>query len=252
MWLQPSRQKTFAGWQGSRGSEGVVMLVTLAFPKSDTGLLQWSQNVLNLITPAPATWGLVIGDVTSYTALHDAYATGLAACDPPIRNKPAVVSKNLARNNLKIGATTLANKIYATPTVTDAMKVQIGMPPRQSPSPIPAPSTYPTIKIISTTGWTVRIRLLDGEGGKRGKAPGTAGAAVFSAVGETAPGNIEDWTFQGNVGRVTAIDIPFPTNLAAGTKVWFTSFWFNGRKQSGPASQPISANLPGGSVSMSA
>ena len=30
------------------------------------------------------------------------------------------------------------------------------------------------------------------------------------------------------------------------------AFWFNGRKQSGPACAPISANLPGGSVSMAA
>ena len=30
------------------------------------------------------------------------------------------------------------------------------------------------------------------------------------------------------------------------------AFWFNGRKQSGPACAPVSTNLPGGSVSMAA
>ncbi|HEX3357102.1 MAG TPA: hypothetical protein VHS31_09040 [Tepidisphaeraceae bacterium] len=228
------------------------MTVTLTFPKSDTGLLRWSQNVIDFITPTPANWGLVTLDVTTYTALHNLYSGALTACDPSIRNKPAVITKNQARDALKAGATTLANKIYAAPAVTDAMKTEIGMPPRATPAPIPAPTTSPTIRIISTTGWTVRIRLLDGEAGKRGRPAGTLGAAVFSAVGETAPPNIEDWTFQGNAGRVTAIDVPFPTSLAAGTKVWFTAFWFNGRKQSGPASPFISANLPGGSVSMSA
>ena len=226
------------------------MTVALSFPKSDTGLLQWSQNVVDSITPLPVSWGLVLLDVTNYTADHDGYATALAAVDPSIRSKPAVVTKNQKRDALKLAAQTIANKIYASPLVTDAMKVQIGMPPRQSPKPIPAPISSPTIQIISMMGWMVRIRLLDAVGGKRGRATGTAGASVFSAVGETAPANIEDWTFQGNVGRVTAIDISFPTTVAAGTKVWFTSFWFNGRKQSGPPSPFISANLPGGGVSM--
>ena len=41
---------------------------------------------------------------TPYTALHTAYATALAACDPAQRNKPAVVTKNTARAALKTGA----------------------------------------------------------------------------------------------------------------------------------------------------
>jgi hypothetical protein len=35
-----------------------------------------------------------------------------------------------------------------------------------------------------------------------------------------------------------------------GAAVWITAFWFNPRKQSGPAAEPVSANLPGGSVSI--
>ena len=58
------------------------------------------------------------------------------------------------------------------------------------------------------------------------------------------------WTFQGSAGRVEKIDIGFPNTLAAGTKVWLCAFWFNRRKQSGNACDPISANLPGGGVSM--
>jgi len=228
------------------------MLVTLSFPSTDTGLLQWSQNVVNLITPVPATWGLVVGDVTSYTALHNSYSTALAACDPAIRNKPAVITKNAAIVSLKNGATLLANKIYASTAVTDAMKTQIGMPPRATPTPIPAPSTAPVIEIISTSGWVVRTRLRDADGARRGKPVGTSGASVFSFVGATPPGDISGWTFQGNTGRVTAFDITFPDSTPVGSKIWLTAFWFNGRKQSGPMSTPVSVNLPGGGVSMAA
>jgi hypothetical protein len=228
------------------------MLATLSFPRTDTALLQWSQNIVNLITPTPATYGLVTADVTTYTALNTAYSAALAACDPSQRNKPAVVTKNAARDALKTGATLLANKIYASPTVTDAQKVQLGIPPRSNPTPIPVPISAPAIDIISVSGCTARIRLHDASGSGRGKAAGTSGASVFSFVGTTPPTDITAWKFEGNTGRVTKIDIAFPTTITAGATVWFTAFWFNGRKQSGPASTPISTNMPGGSVSMAA
>jgi hypothetical protein len=228
------------------------MQVTLSFPRTDTGLLAWSQNVVSLITPTPADWGLVTGDVTAYTALHDAYSTALAACDPAQRNKPAVVTKNQARTALTNGAQMLGNKIYASSAVTDAMKVQIGMPPRATPTPIPAPDSAPVIEVVSVNGCTARIRLRSASGSGRGKLAGTNGASVFSFVGATPPTDISAWKFEGNTGRVNKIDVAFASSLAAGATVWFTAFWFNGRKQSGPASDPISTNMPGGSVSMAA
>jgi hypothetical protein len=229
------------------------MAVTLRFPTSDTGLLQWSQNVVNLITPTPADWGLVVGDVTTYTALHTAYSTALAACDPAIRNKPATVSKNQARQALKLGAAIVANKLYASSAVTDSMKVEIGMPPRQLPTQIAAPTTSPVIEFISSMGETIRIRLRSGVGASRGKPAGTIGASVFSFVGATPPGDISGWKFEGNVGRVEKIDLTFPPDsVVAGAKVWLTAFWYTARKQSAPPTTPVCINLPGGGVVMSA
>ena len=43
------------------------MQVALSFPPTNTGMLQWSQNVVNLITPSPATYNLVTADVTALT-----------------------------------------------------------------------------------------------------------------------------------------------------------------------------------------
>ncbi len=228
------------------------MLLSLSFPRSDAGLLDWSQNVVSTITPTPAAWGLVVGDVTSYTALHDAYAASLALCTPSLRNKTNVVAKNAARLALKNGAFVLGNKIYASPLVTDAMKVQIGMPPRANPQPRPAPSSAPVIEVIDANDWTVRIRLKEAGGTGRGKPPFVIGASVFSFVGTSAPTNLSQWKFEGNCGRVNKIDVSFSDSLSAGTKVWLTAFWFNGRKQSGPMTDPVSVNLPGGGVAMAA
>jgi hypothetical protein len=77
------------------------------------------------------------------------------------------------------------------------------------------------------------------------------GAAVFSFVGATPPADLSAWKFEGNTGR-TRIDVALPSGVANGATVWFIARWFNPRKQNGPVGDPVSANLPGGSVSMAA
>src|SRR4051812_19333910 len=210
------------------------MLVALSFPDNDPGLLAWSLNFLTLITATPTAFNLVAGDATGYQTVHDTYADALAACDPAVRNKTAVVAKNSARTALKNAATLLANKVYAGASVTAAQKTELGIPPKQSPSPIPAPISAPVIEFISSMGETIQIRLKAAGGAGRGKLPGTMGASVFSFVGTTPPAEISGWKFEGNVGRVEKINLTFPGTVAAGAKVWLTAFWFNGRKQSGP------------------
>jgi hypothetical protein len=217
-------------------------LTSTMFPPSDSGLLAWSLNFSTLITATPA-----------YASVHAAFGTALAACDPNSRNKSAVAAKNTARNTLKTQARALASTINGTLTVTVAQKIALGIPPRATPSPVPAPSSAPALDVLSVSGWTVTVRLHDStSGSKRGKPPGVIGASVFSYTGATPPTDISAWKFEGNAGKVTKIEVAFANTLAAGAQVWLTAFWFNGRKQSGPACSPVSTNLQGGSVSMAA
>ncbi len=83
-----------------------------------------------------------------------------------------------------------------------------------------------------------------------GKPAGVSGASIFSYVEATAPSDISAWKFEGNTGK-TAV-VVFPNTTAAGATVWLTAFWFNPRKQSGPACTPVSTNVQRGSVSMAA
>jgi len=225
---------------------------TILWPRADAAILQFSQNIVDLITPTPADWGLVVGDVTLYTALHTDFQTKLTACAPPVRSKPAVVAKNQSLIALRSGALTLANKIYADPAVTLDMKVQIGVPPRALPKPIPAPDSSPVIEVVKCSGFTVRIRLRDADGARRGRPPGTSGASVFSVVADQPPADIADWKFEGILGRVNKVDITFPSTVTPGSKAYITAFWFNGRKQTGPSAQPLGLNIAGGGVSQAA
>jgi hypothetical protein len=71
------------------------------------------------------------------------------------------------------------------------------------------------------------------------------GAAVFTYVGATPPADTSDWTFVGNTAR-TSFDVELPATMPAGATMWITAFWFNPRKQSGPAATPTSVGNPGG------
>ncbi len=225
---------------------------TSFLPRTDAGLLAWSLNFKTLITASPITYGLTAALATSYGTLHDAYASALADCDPNIRTKAAVVAKNQARTELKNEARLLANLVNGTASVTDAQKTELGLTVRDEPTPIPPPSAAPVLESVSLNAGPVKIRLRDATSGEnRGRPAGTFGASVFSAVGATAPTDISEYKFEGSTGKVK-VDVDFPDTLAAGTKVWLTAFWFNGRKESGPACPPVSVNLPGGSVSMAA
>ena len=221
-------------------------------PNSDSGLLAWSLNFKTLIVATPTAYGLTTALASAYGTLHDAYATALVACDPAIRTRSAVPTKNTARGNLKANARLLADLVQGTASVTNAQKLALGLTVRSAPSPIPPPSDAPGLDVVSVSGWTVNIKLHDAAvAGKRGKPAGVSGASVFTFVGATAPGDISAWQFVGNTGK-TKVSVPFPNTLAAGAKVWLTAFWFNPRKQSGPICAPVGTNLPGGSVSLAA
>ena len=224
---------------------------TSYFPSTDSGLLAWSTAFSSKINIDYAVLGISQQQAAEYAALNEVYAMAMAACEPRIRSVASVARKNQAMQQLKNNARLLVSLIKGTAGVTDAQLVALGLNVRSKATINPVPDTAPTINILSVTGFRVKIRVYDGTiTGKSGRARGTIGLSVFSAVGTTPPGKISDWKFEGNYGR-TAIDIEFRSSLPPGTRVWLCAFWFNGRKQSGPLSRPVWTNLQGGGVSTS-
>ena len=221
-------------------------------PSTDNGLLAFALNFKSLITAAPTTYGLTSAQATAYGTVVTAYQTALAACDPGIRSRSSVAAKNLSKANLKLASQQTANLVNGTPSVTDAQKVALGIPPRAKPQPIPAPSSAPAVEIISVSGWTVKLGLRTNSADARRRKPaGATGATVMSYVG-TAPSNdMSKWKYEGMSGK-TVVDITFPITVPPGSQVWLTAFWFTNRKQTGPAAQPIGTNLQGGTVQMAA
>src|SRR5438128_1155057 len=104
-------------------------------PDTDDALLGWSVNFKTLITATPTAYGLTAALATAYGALHDTYATALAAADESIRTKASIAAKNTARRNLKIDARLLDLLVQGTAAVTDAQKLALGLNVKAAPSP---------------------------------------------------------------------------------------------------------------------
>ena len=104
---------------------------------------------------------------------------------------------------------------------------------------------------VPTGTRTIRIRLHNETVLRRKKPEGVKGATVFYHVGETAPEQLSAWTFHESTTK-TILNVDLPASVEPGSKVWFTSFWFNPRSQSGPDCTPMSTFLQFGGLSMAA
>lgn len=223
-------------------------------PSREAELVTWSVNFKTKITATSTTFGLTAGQATTYGTLHDAFVTAYTVANNPLTRSPMnVATKNVAKATLVAQIRLLGGIVQRFPGATNPIRIDLGLPERDLvPTPIPPPANAPQVVVKSTSGRTVSIRLIDIDNPtRRGKPAGVSGASVFSFVGATPPVELTAWKFEGNTGRTT-VDVVFPGAVADGAKVWLTAFWFNPRKASGPACDPISANLPGGSLSQAA
>ncbi len=214
-------------------------------PSRAADLVTWSTNFSTKITAAPTTFGLTAAQATAFAALHTAFATAFqTAQNPDTRSPTNIVAKDQAMASLKANARQLAGIVQKFPATTDEQRSELGLTvPDVDPSPVPVPGSAPGLSVQTVSGRTVRIRLKDtANPDRRGKPAGVSGAAVFSYVGAQPPEDISAWKFEGNTSR-TIIDVVFPVTVPPFSRVWLTAFWFNDRKQSGPATSPIDANI---------
>lgn len=219
-------------------------------PATDGGLLAFAANLSALIAADPAAYGLSVPIAALLATKQSAYAAALrAATDPATRGGATVFAKDAARADLVAYCRLLNRAIQGNLTVTGAQRHALGLTVRDaSPSPIPPPADAPWISIDSTRCNTVTLRLLDpARPTRRAKPKGVDGIALFSHVGPTPPPDEAHWRFEGNATR-TAVDIVLPAGTPPGARVWFTAYYFNHRKQRGPAAPAAGTHVAGGAV----
>lgn len=222
----------------------------MAVPTKDAELLAWAGNADTRITASPATFGTTAGFATSYHALYLAYSVAYAAVSTDgARSKALTAQKDATKRALTTASRELYALVQGNLSVTDANKVLLDVRIRKTePTPVPPPTAKPSVEVLEVSGHAVRVRFKNTElAGGRGLPVGSIGLNVFTHVGPTAPADAAGWKFEAGTGRLD-VTLTFASDLAPGTKVWVTGFFFNRRKESGPAADPVGVLLQGGSA----
>jgi hypothetical protein len=207
-----------------------------------------SANFASLIATGFASYGLTSAQSTGFGTLNTALQSAWTdATEPTTRTRITIAQKNLCLRNMRANAVLLAKIIYATPTVTDAQLIGLGLLPRATRTPVPAPTTAPVVEVGVVSGRLVNLRLHSADSERRGMEHGAKGANVYSYVGATPPDDARDYHFEGMTTR-TRTQVLFPDTVAGGATVWLSARWVSARGQLSPASAPVSFTLQGGAA----
>jgi hypothetical protein len=227
-----------------------AMSTTNYLPSTDDGLKAWAVPFSAKCTATPVPLGITAAIATVLATKLTTFSDALAeAQDPATRGPATVLAKDTAKDDLVGYIRSVVRQIQGTITVTNEQRQELGITLRDTePSPIPPPAFAPKIDIVSVTLNVVKIHLHDAENpSRRGRPVGVDGAALFTFVGDEPPTTEAGWKFEG-ITTKTDRDVAFPSTVAPGSKVWFTAFWFNPTKESGPSAAAISTYLQGGSA----
>ena len=133
-------------------------------PNSDSGFDGWASNFATTIAASPVTYGLVVGDAVSITAVQSAYHAAylLAGTTPPhrtpinpaTRTGPNIAAMVIAKNSALITLRAYASIIGANNGVSAAAKAAAGLTVRATgKTPIPQPGTNPILSFVALNRW---------------------------------------------------------------------------------------------------
>lgn len=218
-------------------------------PRRDEDLRGWAANMAAHLAADPQRYGVPEPLAQELIQRQEAFAAAMqVAAEPGTRTVVTVSIKNDARRALEVAARQVAALARATPGVSDAERIGLGLRPRKAGlTRTPRPDARPVVRIVSAVGYAIEIELADGPGGRRARPAQVAGAALFTHVGPAAPVDVEQWQYRGTVSRCRAT-LYFPGDTPPGSRVWCFAYWLNPRGEHGPSALPACTNLPGGAV----
>lgn len=215
---------------------------TSYIPVRDSLLLVWSQNFADTLAANPANYGLTDGDATAVTAANDAYAGAYAvATTAATRTKPSVAAKDTARGQLLVLLRSYSQIIQKNLGVSQELKTALGLPIHDAhPTPVPAPTSAPTLGFLATTFETLKLTYHDPDQSELVKAK-PSGVLQMQLVAVSSSTVITDPTSlpAHSVQTKTPFNASFPGD--SGKKIYFAARWVTRRGLVGPWSAVGSA-----------
>jgi hypothetical protein len=216
-------------------------------PMGDEPLMVWADNASAQITADPTSLGLSAPIAVVLAGLVATYdAAVLAAKNPATRGSSTCFAKDEAKAALIAYVRPMVRTIQGTLSVTPLQKHDLGINVRKAPSPISAPVDAPATEVEEMNGWLAKLKCRPaGSEGRSSMADGSAQLQIYSYVGATPPGNVNDWHFEGVSSRAN-FSVAFDPELAVGSKVYVCCCWVTARGLTSPACAPIGLMIGGG------
>ena len=215
-------------------------------PNADAAFLAWTANFANLLDTEGPTVGMTAAQIAAYVAKQAAYAAIYAIADQPTtRTRPATSGSQHRQgragdDDARLGAHhagVTGDDRHAPPLVPD-----------QCPSSDRRFQCRPrgaTVRTVSAVQRTIVADIFDAASAtKRGRAPLTAGAKVYTFVGASYPSDPTLWSYQGDYTKAR-VEIEMPASVPGGSQVWIMAAWYNSKGETGPIAEPVSINIPG-------
>lgn len=224
-------------------------------PLRESRLVTFTAHFAQAITASPESYGLTADEANEFAALNDVWVSAYTTANRnETRTPKAIVAKDDARDAMLPMLRQLGMYIQRRPQTTNDQRVTLGLRvPSPTHSPIPVPTSAPTLTITSVLGQTIRFTLRSpSEPSRRGKPTGVAGAMIFAFRGDKAPPDMSEWTTLGNFTR-TNLSITFAaTTYPPGSKLWLAACWFNPKGKPGAMSAAQYCHLAGGGTMVKA
>ena len=214
---------------------------------TDQGTLDFATNFISGIDGNPDRVGLTTTLMADYQAATDLYAAKLAAATEMLTRGPFSISeKDDAKAILLAKTRVVAMQAQNFSGTTDPMRVALGLTVRsKTRGNVPPPSAVPVLSADSRPGGLVVVTVKNPEQGNRARPRGCTGVTLMTFAGPEAAQDPTLWQFQGSTSRRTTT-LSFDANVAAGSCVWVTGYYYNAKGQSGTAAAPVCVTLEAG------
>jgi hypothetical protein len=218
-------------------------------PVPDAELAEWAQALLDYVTTAPASVGLVAADLTpmadAKTAFDGAYDSHVAAQADARAKRQA---KDDARVELVDQARALVRRIQAFPGTTDAVRQTLGITVRDAVPSIASAAVLADTRPWATVDTSQRLRhTIDfrdaGTKDRRAKPAGMKGCEIWVRIGTAPVDPPADMQF---LALSTATPFIAEYNFADANKTaYYMLRWVNTRDEKGPWSETVEATIVG-------
>ena len=216
-------------------------------PAKDAALATWAANFATLIAASPATYGLQASDATTITAAQTTFAAAYAlVTSPTTKSASTVAAKDTAKVSMLAVIRPYAQTISLNAGVSSANKIALGVNPRTStPVPITAPTTSPTLTVVTAPPLQHVIRFRDSTASPSVKAKpyGVVQMQLFGMVSATAVTDPSTLPLV-NVFTKSPSLVTWPSS-AKGMTAYYAARWVTRKGLTGPWSAILSYTVAG-------